>query len=161
MHHTYNLYTRSRTQKMLATHLLHTVSRTPWRKFSPSKDILLRTRDLVISIWGGGSVEKHTTMTVKLSHVFLLKASCTSSLAHFWGSLCAMSPFLTIVTAHWLLMTSQRPSQPMIKNSSSSDSVVSCSSGSALNGLTEPLGPFMCQSPRALATESCPFRYPS
>lgn len=69
---------------LLKTH--ETPSNTPFKRFSPSADILLR---LVggISIRGGGSAEKHITITVRLSHVLRLSASLTSSLEHLSGSL--------------------------------------------------------------------------
>ncbi|RYR48822.1 hypothetical protein Ahy_A07g034890 isoform C [Arachis hypogaea] len=123
--------------------------------------MLLLTREGGVSILGGGSCEKHTTITVKLSQELRLRASLTSSLEHLSGSLCIINSFLAIVTAHWLLITSHNPSQPIIKNSSSSVRLISCNSGSALRGHAEPLGPFMCQSPRARETDSCPFKYPS
>ena len=132
--------------------------KTPLRRSSPSADMLLLLWDFGISIRGGGSGEKHTTTTVRLSQELRFSASLTSSFEHLSGSLCDMSSFLVIVTAHWLLITSHRPSQPSIRNSSSSVRIISCSSGSELRGQFEPLGPFMCQSPRARATDSCPLR---
>jgi len=137
------------------------LSRAPFSVCSPSIDMLLRTRNLGISIWGGGSTEKHTTTAVRLSQQSRLRASWTSSREHRCGSLCAISSFLTMDTANWLLITSQRPSQPIIKNSSSSVSLTSRNSGSGVRGHIEPLEPFMCQSPIALATASWPLRYPS
>ena len=134
------------------------LSRAPLSKCNPSKEMLLRTRGLGISIWGGGSTEKHTTTTVRLSQQSRLSASWTSSREHRCGSLCAISSFLTMDTANWLLITSQRPSQPIIKNSSSSVSLTSRNSGSGVRGHIEPLEPFMCQSPIALATASWPLR---
>lgn len=136
------------------------LSNTPFRRLDLSVDALCLTRVWGVSIWGGGSGEKETTITVKLSQVLRLRASLTSSLEHLSGSLCSINSFLAIVTAHWLLMTSHRPSQPMIRNSSSSDNISSCNSGSALKGQAEPFGPFICQSPNARATDSWPFKYP-
>lgn len=141
-------------------HTLH--SNAPFRRLSPSADMLLLTRaGATTSILGGGSGEKETTITVRLSQVFRFSASLTNSLEHLSGSLWIISSFLAIVTAPWLLITSQRPSHPIIRNSSSSLNTVSCNSGSALSGQDEPTGPFMCQSPIARATDNCPFRYPS
>uniref|UniRef100_A0A0A9GAS6 Uncharacterized protein n=1 Tax=Arundo donax TaxID=35708 RepID=A0A0A9GAS6_ARUDO len=130
------------------------LSRAPFSICNPSIEMLLRTRNLGTSICGGGSAEKHTTTTVRLSQQSRLSASWTSSREHLCGSLCSISSFLTIDTAHWLLITSQRPSQPIIKNSSSSVSLTSRNSGSGVRGHIEPFAPFMCQSPIALATDS-------
>ncbi|KAF3781153.1 putative protein phosphatase 2C 27 [Nymphaea thermarum] len=77
------------------------------------------------------------TTTVKLSHVLRFRASLTSSLEHLSGSLCSLSSLLAIVTAYWLLITSQSPSQPITKNSSSCVRVVVRNSSSALRALSD------------------------
>ena len=138
----------------LSENVVHISFKTPLRRSSPSADILLLFWDLGISILGGGSREKQTTTTVRLSQVLRWRASLTSALEHLLGSLCIMSSFLTIVTAHWLLITSHNPSHPIIKNSSSSDRRISSNSGLELKGLFETLEPFICQSPRARARDS-------
>lgn len=107
------------------------------------------------------SSEKQTIITVRLSNVLWLSASLTSSLAHCSGLSCLLSPLRTIVTARWLVRTSQIPSQPMIKNSSSSVRMACLNSGSAIRGEGEPRGNFKSQSPRARVTERAPLRYPS
>lgn len=78
--------TENRQQNKRKIHQI-LLSMTPLRNCSPSADMLLRTRDLGISIRGGGLGEKHTTTTVRLSQVFLLRASRTSSREHRSGSL--------------------------------------------------------------------------
>ena len=133
----------------------------PLTRSSPSADILLLLWFLGISIFGGGSGEKQITKTVRLSQVLRWRASVTRAFEHLSGSLCITSSFLTMVTAHWLLITSHRPSQASIRNSSSSVRLISSNSGSELKGLLEPLGPLTCQSPRARATDNWPLRQPS
>ncbi|WVY92400.1 hypothetical protein V8G54_031488 [Vigna mungo] len=72
------------------------------------------------TIWTG---DKQITIAVRLSEECRRKASLTSSLAHCSGSSCLLNPRRTRLTASWLDSTSQIPSQPMIKNSSSSVNV--------------------------------------
>lgn len=131
--------------------------------FRPSSEMLLRTgggrgRERL----GGGFDWKHTITMERLSVLCLRSASSTSSLQQAIGSLCSWSFRRAMSTAFWLRKTSQIPSQPMIRNSSSSVSFTLFSSGSAIRG---PLpfasfNPSMCQSPIALVTFRCPFRYP-
>lgn len=107
------------------------------------------------------SLVKHIMITVRLSKVLSLRASMTSSLAHCSGLSCRRRPLRTMLTACWLDMTSQIPSHPMIRNSSSSVSNCCLNSGSAMSGEGVPGGSFKSQSPRARLTERTPFRYPS
>nr|ACR34855.1 unknown [Zea mays] len=135
---------------------------------SASGDKLLRHLILPAGTCSEGVAEpparsgtKQTTITVRLSKVSSLFASMASSWALRPGSSCLRRPLRTVLTACWLLITSHIPSQPMMRNSSSSVRVVQWISGSAIRGDGEPWGSFMSQSPKARVTESTPLRYPS
>jgi hypothetical protein len=134
--------------------------------------MLLITRLLLcVRKSGGGSRWKQIKTTVTLSVASRLIDSSTNSLQQSFTSLCSCNLRRMKSTAFWLEKTSQIPSLPIIKNSSSFVRVINLSSGSALRG--PGLAPseqsdwywfFMpsrCQSPRARVTANCPLRYPS
>lgn len=151
---------------------LHKNCRKPFHPFNdkehlklcrPSADMLLLGLDLFTTNGARGSLWKATNTTVTLSLAPRLIASTPNSRQHLFVSLCSWSLLLTKSTAIWFVNTSQRPSLPMIKNSSSFVKVTSFSSGSALKGPPPSTDfiPSMCQSPSARVTPNSPFKYPS
>ncbi|MFS7962639.1 hypothetical protein Hanom_Chr08g00728991 [Helianthus anomalus] len=75
-------------------------SKKPCNSFNPSAEMLLCTlRPHGTTKFGGGSDLKQTTTADKLSPLFLLSASLTSSLLHKTGSLCSCSFLLAKSTA--------------------------------------------------------------
>lgn len=61
------------------TQFLHKSFKTPLSRSNPSAEMLLLLCDLGISILGGGSGEKHTTTTVRLSQLLRCSASLTKA----------------------------------------------------------------------------------
>lgn len=88
-HTTWNLLTllvkteeqKQKQSKSLLTfqldQFLHKSFKTPLSRSNPSAEMLLLLCDLGISILGGGSLEKQTTTTVRLSQLLRCNASLT------------------------------------------------------------------------------------
>ena len=95
---------------------------------------------------GGGSAERHTTMTETLSGESRLSASSHSSRAAAAGSLCLLNARRAKSIALCELKTSHSPSHAITTNSSAPRSVHRSTSGSTVSGpgaSRVPLSPSM------------------